>query len=119
VPASRAGGPVAPAAFEDVFSPSDVRQRRGQHAVQHGWPGWCRWRRSQPDLEDLLGGLFGGAAGGGRLRRCPWRRGGDPFGVRRPRGPARAPGRPGPHDAELPSMPSQGATVTLSTPEGA
>ncbi len=106
----RAGGPGGNGGFEDVFSAfgggdgSRVRFSTGGPGAGAG----------QPDLDDLLAQMFGGAAGGGRGARG----GADPFsGFGAPRGP-----RAG-ADVQARTTLSfrdavQGATVTLQTAEG-
>jgi molecular chaperone DnaJ len=42
-----------------------------------GYPGGVRFETSDVDLEDLLGGMFGGIGGGGRRRQSRQRRGAD------------------------------------------
>ena len=106
----RAGGPGGNGGFEDVFSAfggSDGSRVR----FSTGGPGAGA---GQPDLDDLLAQMFGGAAGGGRGARG----GADPFsGFGAPRGP-----RAG-ADVQARTTLSfrdavQGATVTLQTAEG-
>ena len=104
----RAGGPGAGGGFEDVFSA--FGGGGGQRVrFSTGGPGRAG-AAGQPDLDDLLAQMFGGAAGGQRA--------GDPFsGFGAPRGP-----RPG-ADVQARTTLSfrdavEGATVTLSTAEG-
>jgi molecular chaperone DnaJ len=106
----RAGGPGGNGGFEDVFSAfgggdgSRVRFSTGGPGAGAG----------QPDLDDLLAQMFGGAAGGARGARG----GADPFsGFGAPRGP-----RAG-SDVQARTTLSfrdavEGATVTLQTAEG-
>ena len=107
----RAGGPGGNGGFEDVFSAfggGGDGQRVRFSSGGAGGPG-------QPDLDDLLAQMFGGAAaaGGGRGAR-----GADPFsGFTAPRGP-----RAG-ADVQARTTLSfrdavEGATVTLQTAEG-
>ena len=106
----RAGGPGGAGGFEDVFSA--FGGGGGQRVrFSTGGPG----AGGQPDLDDLLAQMFGGAAAGGGARGA---RGADPFsGFGAPRGP-----RPG---ADVQARTSlsfrdavEGATVTLQTAEG-
>ena len=103
----RAGGPGGNGGFEDVFSAfggGEGSRVRFSTGGQGGGAG-------QPDLDDLLAQMFGGAAGGARG-------GADPFsGFGAPRGP-----RPG-SDVQARTTLSfrdavEGATVTLQTAEG-
>jgi len=104
----RAGGPGGNGGFEDVFSAfggGDGQRVR----FSTGGPGGAG--AGQPDLDDLLAQMFGGAAAGGA-------RGADPFsGFQAPRGP-----RAG-ADVQARTTLSfrdavEGATVTLQTAEG-
>jgi molecular chaperone DnaJ len=106
----RAGGPGGNGGFEDVFSAfggGDGSRVRFSTGGPGGGAG-------QPDLDDLLAQMFGGAAGGARGAGG----GADPFsGFGAPRGP-----RPG---ADVQARTSlsfrdavEGATVTLQTAEG-
>ncbi len=103
-----AGGPGGGGGFEDVFSAFGGGGGGQRVRFSTGGPG----AGGQPDLDDVLAQMFGGgAAAGGRG-------GADPFsGFGSARGP-----RPG---ADLQARTSlsfrdavEGATVTLSTPEG-
>ena len=105
----RAGGPGGGGGFEDVFSA--FGGGGGQRVrFSTGGPGGAG-QAGQPDLDDLLAQMFGGAAAGGA-------RGADPFsGFGAPRGP-----RAG---ADVQARTSlsfrdavEGATVTLTTAEG-
>jgi molecular chaperone DnaJ len=104
----RAGGPGAGGGFEDVFSAFGGGGGGPRVRFSTGGPGQAG--AGQPDLDDLLAQMFGGAAGGQRT--------GDPFsGFGAPRGP-----RPGP-DVQARTTLSfrdavEGATVTLTTAEG-
>ncbi len=104
----RAGGPGAGGGFEDVFSAFGGGGGGPRVRFSTGGPG--QTGAGQPDLDDLLAQMFGGAAGGQRT--------GDPFsGFGAPRGP-----RPGP-DVQARTTLSfrdavEGATVTLTTAEG-
>ncbi len=110
----RAGGPGGNGGFEDVFSAfggGDGSRVRFSTGGPGGGAG------QQPDLDDLLAQMFGGAAGGARGARGS-RGGADPFsGFGAPRGP-----RPG-SDVQARTSLSfrdavEGATVTLQTAEG-
>ena len=110
----RAGGPGGNGGFEDVFSA--FGGGGGQRVrFSSGGPG-SAGGAGQPDLDDLLAQMFGGAAGGAGGARGG--RGGDPFsGFGAPRGP-----RPG-ADVQARTTLSfreavEGATVTLQTAEG-
>ena len=107
----RAGGPGGNGGFEDVFSAfggGDGQRVR----FSTGGPGGAG--AGQPDLDDLLAQMFGGAAAGGARGA----RGADPFsGFQAPRGP-----RAG-ADVQARTTLSfrdavEGATVTLQTAEG-
>ena len=107
----RAGGPGGNGGFEDVFSAfggGDGQRVR----FSTGGPGGAG--AGQPDLDDLLAQMFGGAAAGGARGT----RGADPFsGFQAPRGP-----RAG-ADVQARTTLSfrdavEGATVTLQTAEG-
>lgn len=106
----RAGGPGGAGGFEDVFSAFGGGGQRVRFST--GGQGGA----GQPDLDDLLAQMFGGAAAGGAGARGT--RGADPFsGFGAPRGP-----RPG---ADVQARTSlsfrdavEGATVTLQTAEG-
>ena len=107
----RAGGPGGNSGFEDVFSAfggGDGQRVR----FSTGGPGGAG--AGQPDLDDLLAQMFGGAAAGGARGA----RGADPFsGFQAPRGP-----RAG-ADVQARTTLSfrdavEGATVTLQTAEG-
>ena len=114
----RAGGPGGAGGFEDVFSAFGGGGGGGggqRVRFSTGAPG----AGGQPDLDDLLAQMFGGAAGGaGAGAGGRGQRGADPFsGFGAPRGP-----RPG---ADVQARTSlsfrdavEGATVTLSTAEG-
>jgi molecular chaperone DnaJ len=104
----RAGGPGGNGGFEDVFSAFGGGAGDSQRVrFSTGGAGGA----GQPDLDDLLAQMFGGAAGGGA-------RGADPFsGFSAPRGP-----RAG-ADVQARTTLSfrdavEGATVTLQTAEG-
>ena len=107
----RAGGPGGNGGFEDVFSAFGGGAGDGQR-VRFSTSG--AGGAGQPDLDDLLAQMFGGAAGGGARGA----RGADPFsGFSAPRGP-----RAG---ADVQARTSlsfrdavEGATVTLQTAEG-
>jgi molecular chaperone DnaJ len=109
----RAGGPGGNGGFEDVFSAFGGGGGGGPRVrFSTGGPG----AGGQPDLDDLLAQMFGGAAGAGAgTRGAP---GADPFsGFGAPRGP-----RPG-ADVQARTTLSfrdavEGATVTLTTAEG-
>lgn len=116
----RAGGPGGTGGFEDVFSAFGGGGGGGGQRVRFstGGPGaGAGAGAGQPDLDDLLSQMFGGAAAGGAGARGS--RGADAFsGFGAPRGP-----RPG---ADVQARTSlsfrdavEGATVTLSTAEGA
>ncbi|WP_392543449.1 DnaJ C-terminal domain-containing protein [Oryzobacter telluris] len=106
----RAGGPGGNGGFEDVFSA--FGGGGGQRVrFQQGGPGGAG--AGQPDLDDLLAQMFGGgAADAGRG-------GADPFsGFGAPRGPRKG------NDVQARTSLSfrdavEGATVTLTTAEGA
>ena len=109
----RAGGPGGAGGFEDVFSAFGGGGGGGQRVrFSTGGQGGA----GQPDLDDLLAQMFGGAAAGGAGARGA--RGADPFsGFGASRGP-----RPG---ADVQARTSlsfrdavEGATVTLQTAEG-
>jgi molecular chaperone DnaJ len=109
----RAGGPGGAGGFEDVFSAFGGGGGGGQRVrFSTGGPG----AGGQPDLDDLLAQMFGGAAAGGA--GAGGQRGADPFsGFGAPRGP-----RPG-ADVQARTTLSfrdavEGATVTLTTAEG-
>ncbi|HET6967501.1 MAG TPA: DnaJ C-terminal domain-containing protein [Ornithinibacter sp.] len=110
----RAGGPGGAGGFEDVFSAFGGGGGGQRVRFSTGGPG-AGAGAGQPDLDDLLAQMFGGAAGGAGPRA---QRGSDPFsGFGAPRGP-----RPG---ADVQARTSlsfrdavEGATVTLSTAEG-
>jgi len=107
-----AGGPGGAGGFEDVFSA--FGGGGGGQRVRFS-TGGAGGGAGQPDLDDLLSQMFGGAAAGGGARG---QRGTDPFsGFGAPRGP-----RPG-ADVQARTTLSfrdavEGATVTLSTAEG-
>ena len=111
----RAGGPGGAGGFEDVFSAFGGGGGGGGQRVRFstGGPGAGA---GQPDLDDLLAQMFGGAAAGGAGPRG--QRGAEAFsGFGAPRGP-----RPG-ADVQARTTLSfrdavEGATVTLSTAEG-
>ena len=108
----RAGGPGGAGGFEDVFSAFGGGGGGQRVRFSTGGPG----AGGQPDLDDLLAQMFGGAAAGATGARGA--RGADPFsGFGAPRGP-----RPG-ADVQARTTLSfrdavEGATVSLSTAEG-
>jgi molecular chaperone DnaJ len=108
----RAGGPGGNGGFEDVFS---AFGGSGGQRVRFNTGG--QGGAGQPDLDDLLAQVFGGAAAGG-ASGARGARGADPFsGFGAPRGP-----RPG-ADVQARTTLSfrdavEGATVTLQTAEG-
>jgi len=105
----RAGGPGGNGGFEDVFSAFGGGGDGQRVRFSTGGPGGAG--AGQPDLDDLLAQMFGGATAGGA-------RGADPFsGFQAPRGP-----RAG-ADVQARTTLSfrdavEGATVTLQTAEG-
>jgi molecular chaperone DnaJ len=109
----RAGGPGGNGGFEDVFSAFGGGGEGQRVRFSTGGAGGGA---GQPDLDDLLAQMFGGAAGGAGGARGA--RGADPFsGFGAPRGP-----RPG-ADVQARTTLSfrdavEGATVTLQTAEG-
>ncbi len=111
----RAGGPGGAGGFEDVFSAFGGGGGGQRVRFSTGGPG--AGAAGQPDLDDLLAQMFGGAATGSGARGAG-ARGADPFtGFGAPRGP-----RPGP-DVQARTTLSfrdavEGATVTLTTAEG-
>jgi molecular chaperone DnaJ len=113
----RAGGPGGNGGFEDVFSAfGGGGAGGGGQRVRFSTGG--AGAAGQPDLDDLLSQMFGGAAGGAGGAGARGGRGADPFsGFGAPRGP-----RPG---ADVQARTSlsfrdavEGATVTLQTAEG-
>jgi molecular chaperone DnaJ len=108
----RAGGPGGNGGFEDVFSAFGGGGDGQRVRFSTGGPGGAG--AGQPDLDDLLAQMFGGAAAGGARGA----RGADPFsGFQAPRGP-----RAG-ADVQARTTLSfrdavEGATVTLQTVEG-
>jgi len=110
----RAGGPGGAGGFEDVFS---AFGGGGGQRVRFSTGGAGAGGAGQPDLDDLLAQMFGGAATGAGARGTG-ARGADPFtGFGAPRGP-----RPG-ADVQARTTLSfrdavEGATVTLTTAEG-
>ena len=83
-----AGGPGGGAGFDDVFSNlfGGAGPGGGNVRFSTGAPGGAGGAGS-PSLEDLLGGIFGGAAGPGQGGRPGAQSG--PMGFRAPRGPRR------------------------------